>query len=1059
MKYLFIALCTLFSFTIAMAQLQQGRLLDQPVGVATANIKIDAGFFTTKTFIELEFCNPNRLEMEGLYRFRLEPGQVITGFQLELNGRYRDGSIEEKSKATNAYNSIVGKRIDPAILSMEYQDNYRINVYPIPAGGCRKVSITIEQANVPKEKTIKYALPLVSIDTVKRLYVFAATPATSGTARVAGQLSHATFSLGDGKNELNYSAKKVLWNKPIEFTYQMPSGNIICTEFQKSSKKFQLFSGSSIPAAVQTPAKNIVVYWDASASLRDRDVSKEIEFLQQVLAYHSANKLTIVRFNYRVLDSNTFSAPNKSFAWQQYLAATNYSGATQLGAIDLSKVNADMVLIFSDGINTYGKSRPNTGTAKVFCITTSQNANIQNLSNIAGQSGGSLISLLNKKPFDNLKITSDTKLWLMSAKSANGSLVLAKGLPALVENGVSVSGKADAAADTLVLEYGTNSGIIYTEIVGFERTCHEPSLSRYDLLLAFAEKRTPHEWQDVYELGIREKVVTQYTSFLVLERIEDYIRYNIAPPKELEEECAQKGFVKQYHFYKKNNAGFSNPAQTLNNVAMIYRQRMGLPYKPIMRKDALQSDENTVVEVKEKSASQSTIGWATADKKVGFNAPSQMEEVVVTSAYQTKRAARSVTYSTQIVRGKQLTVARESNINNALAGKVAGLQVRSQAAANLGRETPIRLRGENGLGAGSGPVYVVDGTITNSANDINTDDIEDVTILQGPAATALFGPEGANGAIVINMKRGKRAYNPMRYENYKLKDMDEMDYLLSLKQVSKKEKYALYEKLAEENGQDEAFHFDVAMHFFENGMNAEAEEVMMNAIESSGGIEQMYIAAGYMYDRWKKFDKAIFMYEQAFEKSKRPEVVRSLAWAYFNAGRQQEAIDVIFSTLSTDFEANENHMMPLKQTMLADMNAMISIAGNRVDVSAIPTQMIVKDSADYRVVVEYNFNQMQAPSIKEPNGKPGDKSYKKGVVAPGYNYWYNSTFDYKLLNVNPGKYSLTVPWSFVPSVLNAPMVLRKTEYKNFGKPNQSISTELVVLDGQYGNIEIFDWIW
>jgi TonB-linked SusC/RagA family outer membrane protein len=133
-----------------------------------------------------------------------------------------------------------------------------------------------------------------------------------------------------------------------------------------------------------------------------------------------------------------------------------------------------------------------------------------------------------------------------------------------------------------------------------------------------------------------------------------------------------------------------------------------------------------------------------------------VQEVIVTSAFNTKRTARSTASNVQNINSEQLNTIRQTNINNALAGKVAGAQVRSQASAALGRETSVRLRGENGIGLGSGALYVVDGTIIPSANDINTDDIEDVTVLQGPAAAALFGPEGANGAIVINTKKAKR---------------------------------------------------------------------------------------------------------------------------------------------------------------------------------------------------------------------------------------------------------------------------------------------------------------
>lgn len=141
-----------------------------------------------------------------------------------------------------------------------------------------------------------------------------------------------------------------------------------------------------------------------------------------------------------------------------------------------------------------------------------------------------------------------------------------------------------------------------------------------------------------------------------------------------------------------------------------------------------------------------------------------LKEVVVTGAFGTKRVARSVGSNVQNVSGDQLNTIRQGNINNAIAGKVAGAQVRSQSAAKLGVETAVRLRGENGLGAGGGALYVVDGTIMPSANDINPDDIEDITVLQGPAAAALFGPDGANGAIVVNTKRAKRAPGSMGIE-------------------------------------------------------------------------------------------------------------------------------------------------------------------------------------------------------------------------------------------------------------------------------------------------------
>ncbi|MEY5068901.1 MAG: hypothetical protein RLZ47_763 [Bacteroidota bacterium] len=135
----------------------------------------------------------------------------------------------------------------------------------------------------------------------------------------------------------------------------------------------------------------------------------------------------------------------------------------------------------------------------------------------------------------------------------------------------------------------------------------------------------------------------------------------------------------------------------------------------------------------------------------------QLNEVIISGALGTKRTARSTTNNTQIIEQKQLNTIRQTNLNNALAGKVSGIQVRSQSAAALGRETEIRLRGVSGLGLGSGALYIVNGTILPNIDDINMDDVENVTVLQGAAAAAQFGSQGANGAIVITLKEGKIA--------------------------------------------------------------------------------------------------------------------------------------------------------------------------------------------------------------------------------------------------------------------------------------------------------------
>ncbi|GAB3997792.1 SusC/RagA family TonB-linked outer membrane protein [Spirosoma daeguense] len=130
---------------------------------------------------------------------------------------------------------------------------------------------------------------------------------------------------------------------------------------------------------------------------------------------------------------------------------------------------------------------------------------------------------------------------------------------------------------------------------------------------------------------------------------------------------------------------------------------------------------------------------------------SQLQEVVVT-ALGIARDKKALNYAVQEVKADKLNFARDQNVGNALAGKVAGVQVLGQSGAKFGNPS-IRIRGINSLG-GSDPLYIVDGTPTD-ISQVNMDDVENLSVLKGPSATALYGNRASAGVIVITTKRAK----------------------------------------------------------------------------------------------------------------------------------------------------------------------------------------------------------------------------------------------------------------------------------------------------------------
>ncbi|MCX6333440.1 MAG: TonB-dependent receptor plug domain-containing protein [Bacteroidia bacterium] len=118
----------------------------------------------------------------------------------------------------------------------------------------------------------------------------------------------------------------------------------------------------------------------------------------------------------------------------------------------------------------------------------------------------------------------------------------------------------------------------------------------------------------------------------------------------------------------------------------------------------------------------------------------------------------------QVLSGKKLNPSHQNNINNILAGKVAGLKLFGQSEMALGRTGYVTLRGQSGLSTGESLVYIVDGTLISDINDINYNEIEKVTVLSGPSSTALLGSKASNGAVIITTKRSTRAEDKSEIE-------------------------------------------------------------------------------------------------------------------------------------------------------------------------------------------------------------------------------------------------------------------------------------------------------
>ncbi|RUT77846.1 SusC/RagA family TonB-linked outer membrane protein [Ancylomarina longa] len=150
-----------------------------------------------------------------------------------------------------------------------------------------------------------------------------------------------------------------------------------------------------------------------------------------------------------------------------------------------------------------------------------------------------------------------------------------------------------------------------------------------------------------------------------------------------------------------------------------------------------------------------------------------VDEVVVTALGITRKK-KALGYSVTDLGGDDVTKVKQQNLVSSLSGKVAGVQIKQ--SNNFGGSTNMTIRGNSSIYGGNQPLFVVDGVPVgggtfnsaaqrggstgydygNALSDINPDDIANMSVLKGAAATAIYGSRGANGVVMITTKKGTK---------------------------------------------------------------------------------------------------------------------------------------------------------------------------------------------------------------------------------------------------------------------------------------------------------------
>lgn len=516
-----------------------------PIQISSLDIDIKVAANIAITTFDIIFYNPNSRILEGELEFPLADGQTITRYALDIDGKLREGVVVEKAKARVAFENTIRKNIDPGLVEKTKGNNFRTRIYPLPSRATRHIIIAVEQPLDLLDKDLFYQLALQSTDVIKKFSIKASV--IKNTEKPVLQENNlANFEFDKQENDwlAQYTQGNFLPNNTIAFRIPNSSKDETTVLVENTIDHSYFYVNSRIlpDYKKKTKPKTVGVFWDISASGEKRDIPKEKQLLKEYLSQLGDVKLSLIAFNIFTEEQEEFQISNgNNDQLFRKIDRFVYDGGTQFGTIDLTKYDFEEVLLFSDGLSTFGKKDIVLSLTPVITINSSPSADFSVLKFIAQQTHGKFIDLARLELTLAVDEIVGQSLQIIRTEfnaAEIEELVIQNG--ALQNSGLSFAGKLKASSATIKLHLGFGNEITNTKTFAIVK----PAISDYDnvkriwaeLKIADLDLQFEKNKEEITKLGKQFSIVTQNTSLIVLDRVEDYVEHEITPPEELQKE-------------------------------------------------------------------------------------------------------------------------------------------------------------------------------------------------------------------------------------------------------------------------------------------------------------------------------------------------------------------------------------------------------------------------------------------------------------------------------------------------------------------------------------------
>jgi len=512
---------------------------DPNVYLQSLDIEVEVSGNIASTRHTMVFKNKADRILEGELTFPLPEGRTVTFYALDINGKMREGVPIEKARGTRAFEEIEQRRVDPGLLEKVEGNNFRTRIYPIPAKGTRKIAIGYEEELTLEKEQLQYRLPTAYPYPIEEFTVMA-TIWNCADKPITPDVKNGLIFNKDGDNyTATFARKKYKSAREVSFALPAPAG--VPTVMMQSAQGSYYFLASVTPNLEQRKRRwddKLAIIWDVSLSGSQRNLTRETEMLNIIFAEKKEADVNLYFLNNKNKHMGNYKVTGgKGDKLKSALDSAVFDGGTDFSQINLKNIAGNEILFFSDGISTLSDayiSIDSTETRPIHCVVSSAKADYGAMRLIADRTNGKFMNINALSP-ERLKseLLYETPLFL-GAEHGEAVREVYPGIATPVYGNFSISGIADTNSAEITLLFGFDTTVEKRVKVELDA---QRSGSLVDVHKLWAQKKITeleldylNNRAELAELGQRFGLVTRNTSLIVLENVDDYVRYAVAPP-------------------------------------------------------------------------------------------------------------------------------------------------------------------------------------------------------------------------------------------------------------------------------------------------------------------------------------------------------------------------------------------------------------------------------------------------------------------------------------------------------------------------------------------------